>query len=128
MHASTIELQTKVIELLAQNYKLQFSSEQLQQLQQLPYLSSDVRQLPGWLATPSWARKPLSGGIPYSASNDQLTELLQVANRAAYAIHGHRAIVCVRLDERLPALVVMPFIHRLQAQGINHLILVTESE
>lgn len=128
MHASTSELQTKAIELLAQNYGLQLSSEQLQQLQQLPYLSSDVRQLPAWLSISGWQRKKLSSGIPYSAQNDQLTALLQVANRAGYAIHGHPAIVCLRLDARLPASVVMPIIHQLQAQGIKRLTLVTDSE
>ncbi|MDU0371779.1 hypothetical protein ACFPAF_15355 [Hymenobacter endophyticus] len=128
MHASTSELQTKAIELLAQNYGLQFSSEQRQQLQQLPYLGSDVRQLPVWLATSGWQRKKLSSGIPYSAPNDQLTALLQVANRAGYAIHGHPAIVCLRLDARLPASVVMPFLHQIQQQGVNRFVLVAEAE
>lgn len=128
MHASTAELQTKTIELLAQQYGLQLSGGQLQRLQQLPYLGSDVRQLPGWLATPSWKREKQTEGMPYSAPNDQLTALLRVANRAAYTVHGHRAIVCLRLDERLPALVVMPLFRQIQAQGINHLVLMTESE
>ena len=128
MHASTPELQTKAVELLTQQYGLQLSTEQLQQLQQLPYLGSDVRQLPDWLATPSWERKKPTQGIPYSTANDQLTALLRVANRAAYAIHGHRTIVCLRLDERLPASVVMPFLHQFQRQGINHFILVAETE
>lgn len=128
MHASTAELQTKTIELLAQQYGLQLSGRQLQQLQQLPYLSSDVRQLPNWLTTPSWKRKKLADGIPYSAPNDQLTALLRVADRAAFAIHGRRAIMCLRLDGRLTATVVMSLLHQIQSQEINHTILVTESE
>jgi len=128
MHASTTKLQTKAIELLSQQYGLQLSAEQLQQVPLLPYLGSDVRQLPDWLATPSWERKNPTEGIPYSAPNDQLTALLQIANQAAYAIHGHRAIVCLRLDERLPASVIMPFLHQFQRQGINHFVLVAETE
>lgn len=128
MHASTAELQTKAIELLGQQYGLQLSSGQLQQLQQLPYLGSDVRQLPVWLATPSWERKKPTEGIPYFAPNDQLTALLRVANRAAHTTHGHRAIVCLRLDERLPASVVMPFLHQIQQQGVNRFFLVAEAE
>ncbi|GAB2776963.1 biopolymer transport protein ExbD [Hymenobacter luteus] len=128
MHASTTELQTKAIELLAQQYGLQLSGRQLQQLQQLPYLSSDVRQLPGWLIAPGWKRKKLPDGIPYSAPNDQFTAMLRVANRAALDIHYRRPVICLRLDQRLPASVVMPFLQQIQAQEINHIVLVTESE
>ncbi|RSK48255.1 hypothetical protein [Hymenobacter rigui] len=128
MHASTTELQTKALDLLAQNYGLWLSTGQLTQLQQLQYLGSDVRQLPDWLATPGWQRKKPTQGIHYFAANDQLTALLRVANRAAYAVHRHRAIVCLRLDARLPAAVVMPLFRRIQALGINYLVLVTESK
>ena len=128
MHASTSELQTKAIGLLAQEYNLELSTGQLEQLQQLPYLGSDIRQLPNWLATPSWEQKKPTQGIPYSAPNDQLTVLLRIVNRAAYAIHNHRAIICLRLDARLPAATVMPFLHQFQRQGINRFILVAEVE
>jgi biopolymer transport protein ExbD len=96
-------LQAAVVTQVAGAHGIQLSARQRQQLQQLPYVGLDIRQMPALLALPTWQERTalLKAGIPQPDQSEQLTEYIETTNRLTSAPDAVPALWIIRADRRV---------------------------
>ncbi|AIZ63409.1 hypothetical protein PK28_06345 [Hymenobacter sp. DG25B] len=136
-----------IIQRVAKQHNVLFTPQQEEQLEQLPFLSQDVRQLPKWLDMPPARRQLQLNGIPLTLENDSglLTELLlaglqEVQNQSPANIlspppnqgvepgNDTGCAIAIRADKTVSSHRVMALIHQFEEMGIRRIKLVTEME
>lgn len=116
----TRAVQTATIRQLAARYGVRFTRHQLTELEQLPYLGMDVRQLPAYLVLPLPERRlQRLTGLPHSYHNDQLTACLLLARRTHIEQLSSAPYVVLRADAQTTAADVKQFMHVLQRHHLN---------
>lgn len=124
--ADNEKLQTAIIEQVAQQHRIRFTSAQLSELRKMSFLSQDIRRLPAWLTASTIERQQLPSGIPAMPGNDQLSEYIAVSISASLTLFDKPIFFTLRADERLTAAQIKYVISLLQRQGINRFHVLTE--
>ena len=113
------EFQTALIVAVAQQYGVSFTSAQLQELQQMPFLSQDIMQLPAWLNAFPAQRAKFAAGIPAGLANNQLSDYIASSLKVSQALYNKPTRFAIRADKSLSFRQVKTIIRLLQHHGIN---------
>lgn len=119
------ELQTSLVQQVARQHSIYFTDAQLRSLDQTPYLSQNIQQLPKWLSAYERERRSFIAGI---TSDEGLSEYIIAGLHVSRQLYGKPVYFALRADESVSAFRVQRMIKLLQQHGINRFNFITEQE
>ena len=119
--------QTLAIQKVAQRHKISFTTNQLKQLADLPFLATDVENLPRLLSLTSDPshRSHQSQALP-PLSEQQLVECVASAKSTVQTLYHKPIYLSLRVDAEVTAGRVNRLLERLETSGFHHLRLHTQ--
>jgi biopolymer transport protein ExbD len=121
------KLQAAAINQVAARHGVKLTSSQRAALETLPFLATDVRQLPAVLALPAAKRDQLIYSGAYNTlSKTQLNECITAAKEVVAKATYTRVYVGLNIDTDTKAAQVMSLIHSLQDVDVNRFNLLTK--
>ncbi|MBC6607278.1 hypothetical protein H8B13_10650 [Hymenobacter sp. BT188] len=117
--------QSEIIKRVAARRKVRFTTDQLVELDKMPFLSMDIRYLPEYLSLPVYQRNNIDlSGIPSRLDNhidDQLAEYIAAAHSVLHYKNGLYPFFSIWADANLESHEVQRVICLLQQHNVNRI-------